>query len=213
MRLLSLILIAGLSGPTLAFSAAHAEERPKMEMSQVKDLLESTGLPQDDEIRKKFYWARTTPYDNPKLFLKLLVPNDWVSRPLTATPEQIAGDADHPVPLLEMGPKKAKDVTVQVMYMRVKPEVALDRFLMIYAGKSGLEVVGRQRGEFNNRPVEEALLRAESKEFGPHLTRLTVSRRGDLIFMIAASAKEAEFAKWKRTFATAVVTFDPSSKP
>ena len=67
----------------------------------------------------------------------------------------------------------------------------------------------RQRGAFNGRQVEEALLRMEDPRLGAFLVRMTVSRRGDRIFLVACSAREAAFARWRRPFGAAVVSFAP----
>jgi hypothetical protein len=176
----------------------------------IQELLQTTGLPSSEEVRRSFDRAQVTPFDNPQLAFAVLVPKDWQGRRVTATPRQLAEDRLAPVPLAELGPKTDRGVVLQVLYMRVPPDVTLPRFLLLYAERSGLKLLGRQRGTFNGRTVEEALLRASSPELGPHLIRLAVLRHGDLVFMISCSAREAAFPKWKRIFATAVVSFEPT---
>lgn len=202
------------AGKTARSKEAVAEQKEgPMDAEQLRDLLVTTGLPKDDEIRKSFYRAHTTPYNLPELYLEVLVPNDWEAHPVGVTRSEMAQDRERPIPLLEMAPKKAQDVKLQAFYVRVPKEVPLEKVLLSYAKSAGFQLLGRQHGDYNQRYVEEALLRMDSKDFGPHVTRLAASRRGDLVFMIACSARAAEFPRWKRVFATAVVTFDPSGKP
>ena len=95
----------------------------------------------------------------------------------------------------------------------MSPErVTLERFLLVYAEKSGFQIVKRQRGDFDGRKVEEALLRMNSPKYGVMLTRLTVSRRGEYVFLIAGSCKEADYGKWRQPFAVASLSFDPRGK-
>jgi hypothetical protein len=82
----------------------------------------------------------------------------------------------------------------------------------VYVEKAGFQFVKRQRGEFEGRQVEDALLRIDSPSLGRTLTRLTVSRRGDLIFMVAGSCREEEYGKWKQAFAVAALSFSPTGK-
>jgi hypothetical protein len=117
-----------------------------------------------------------------------------------------------PLPTGEFAPKGAEDVLVETRYIRVPDRVTLDRFMQVYVEKSGFEFVKRQRGDFDGRKVEDALLRMKSPKFGTMLTRLTVMRRGDYIFMVAGSCKESDYPKWRQAFAVASLSFNPVGK-
>lgn len=184
----------------------------KMDVNQLKEYLASEGLYSSEEVRRDLDRVQARPLGNPRLTFAVLVPKGWEDRPLGVSKEQIAADREKPVPLLEMGPrgKGSKEAVLEVRYMRVAADVTLERFLLTYAHASGFEILGRLRGTFNGRAVEEALLRMKDPQGVPYLTRLTVSRRGELLFMVAGSAREADFGKWRRPFGAAAVSFEPT---
>lgn len=72
-------------------------------------------------------------------------------------------------------------------------------------------ILARQTGEHNGRAMEEALLRRDS-ESGAVLTRFTAYRRGDYIFVVAGTAAEDQYPKYKRTLALTAASFDSSVK-
>src|SRR5262249_3620526 len=123
-------------------------------------------------------------------------------------------------PLAEMGPASDEDALLEVRSVRVPDHVTLERFVRLYAARSGHDIVAAQAGQFGpaQRPVFDALLRKTTREFGPTLTRLTVSRRpratwwrrGGRTFLAAGSAPGATFDRWKRVFGVAAVSFEPT---
>ena len=62
------------------------------------------------------------------------------------------------------------------------------------------------------RSVEEAVLRLPTKDFGPMLIRFTASRHGERIFVVAGSAPEKKYDKYKKVFAIAAIGFSPGLK-
>ncbi len=58
----------------------------------------------------------------------------------------------------------------------------------------------------------DALLQKLGSEEETYLTRLTVSRQGEYLFLVAGSATKGEYPKWKRTFGAAAVSFAPTGK-
>jgi outer membrane protein OmpA-like peptidoglycan-associated protein len=165
-----------------------------------------------EEMKNGFTNARVTPFDDPKLYFEVTIPNDWLSKPVTVSKEQLAADTQNQVPLAEFGPNDKANAVIEVRYMRVSPEVTPEQLLLTYAQKSGFETVLRQHAEFNGRKTEDALLRMRTADSGETLTRLTVVRRGDYIFMIASSAPAADYDKWRRIFGVAAISFDPVGK-
>ena len=165
-----------------------------------------------EQLKKDFVEFRVTAYEDRKLFFEITLPKGWENRPVSATREQLRKDDETPLPIGEFAPKGATDVLVETRYIRVPDRVTLDRFMAVYVDKSGFQFVKRQRGDFDGRKVEDALLRMNSPKFGVMLTRLTVMRRGDYIFMVAGSCKEADYPKWRQTFAVAALSFNPVGK-
>lgn len=173
--------------------------------------LASKDLYSPAEIQRELSRVTARPLSSPQLSFEMLVPKTFQERPVTVSDRAVLEDRDQPVPLLDMAPKGAKDVALEVRYLRVAPSIPLDRVLLTYAHASGLAVLLRQRGAFNGRPVEEALLRLQDQRLGAFLVRLTLSRRGDLVFFVAGTARESDFARYSRPFGAAAVSFAPLS--
>lgn len=175
----------------------------------VKDALPYLNLYSNEQLRSEFDLQKITPLGDAKLRFEMLVPKSWEAHPIQVSKQQLVMDSQVPVPLAEVGPRGRDDVMLEVRYLKVPPRVTLDRFMTTLAERSGYQIVARQRGDFNGRLVEDALVRMVTPQFGAVLTRITASRRGDLIFMVGGSAKEADYANWKRVFGAAALTFDP----
>ncbi len=193
------------------------EARPKRAVHQKEaavqeDLLPYVNVVPPDVLKRDFVNMRVTPYNDPKFYFEVTVPRSFESQPVQVTPQQLKEDADTPVPMAEFRPKGDKAVLIETRYVRVPERVTLDRFITVYVEKSGFQFVKRQRGDFEGRQVEDALLRIDSPALGKTLTRLTVSRRGDLVFMVAGSCPEKDYTKWKQAFGVAALSFSPTGK-
>lgn len=191
--------------------AARPAQAPAKEVV-LQDPIPFVDVVSPEQLKRDFVEMRVTAYNDPKLYFELTLPKNWESRPVTATREQLKKDDETPLPIGEFAPKGQDDVLVEARYIRVPLHVTLDRFITVYAEKSGFQFVKRQRGDFDGRKVEDALLRMTSPQLGATLTRLTVSRRGDLVFLVAGSCKEADFPKHRQAFAVAALSFNPVGK-
>ncbi len=162
-----------------------------------------------DEIKSSFTRLKVTPLKNRELYFEILVPNGWESTPIEVPAEVVKDDLNNQVPLAQIEPDN-EAVIVEVRYMRVPEDVSLTRFVKKYAEATGFELVTRQQGEFNQRQVEDVLLRKNTDKNIQELTRLTASRRGALVFFVASSCPAKDYERWKKTFAAAAISFDPS---
>jgi hypothetical protein len=185
----------------------HRKEAPVQE-----DLLPYVKVVPPDVLKRDYANMRVTPYNDPKFYFEVAVPRSFQNKPVQVTPQQLKEDSSTPVPMAEFAPKDGRQVLIEARYVRVPERVTLDRFIAVYAEQAGFEFVKRQRGDFEGRQVEDALVRVKSPELGETLTRLTVSRRGDLVFMVAGSCPEDDYPKWKQAFAVAALSFNPSGK-
>lgn len=88
----------------------------------------------------------------------------------------------------------------------------LKRILDVYAEKSGFKKALEAAGQYNERQVHEALLTIDSPDFGPMYTRLTLSRRGEIVSVVAGSAPVKDYDRYKKIFGLAAVTFAPVGK-
>jgi len=176
-------------------------------------LLPSDNLYSSDEIARLFVRAAVTPFDDPELRFAVLVPKEWTARDVEVTRAQLAEDARRPVTLAEFGPPGRADVLVNVSYARVPPHVTLDRFVEEFVRQLGLEFLARQRGDMNGRPVEDALVRMPRVEgAAPVVSRLTASRLGPRVFLLACSCREADHERFARGFGAAAVSFEPGAR-
>lgn len=177
-----------------------------------EDLLPHVNVVPPKVLEREYANMRVTPYNDPKFYFEVTVPRTFENQPVKVTREDLQADNASPVPMAEFRPKDDGSVLIEARYVRVPEKVSLDRFMAVYVEQAKFQFVKRQRGDYNGRQVEDALLRIESPALGATLTRLTVSRRGEFIFMVAGSCKEADYAKWKQAFAVAALSFSPTGK-
>lgn len=176
------------------------------------DLLPYVKVAPPEVIEREYTLMRVTPYNDPKFYFELTVPRSFESQTVKVSKQDLSEDSASPVPMGEFRPTGDKNVLIEARYVRVPEKVSLDKFIQVYVQQAGFKFVKRQRGDFEGRKVEDALLRIESPVHGNTLTRLTVSRRGDLVFLVAGSCPERDYAKWKQAFAVAALSFNPSGK-
>jgi hypothetical protein len=177
-----------------------------------EDLLPHTNVVAPEVVEREYTNMRVTPYGDRRFYFELTVPRAFDSQPIQVSREDLRDDAKSPVPMAEFRVEGDQTVLIEARYVRVPERVSLDRFMAVYVEQSGFQFVKRQRGEFNGRQVEDALLRIQSPSLGKTLTRLTVSRRGELVFLVASSCPERDYPKWKRAFAVAALSFSPTGK-
>lgn len=213
LRSIEAVLIAVVASIGWLGLPAAADAKPgKSKRAMQEDLLPHENVVPPKVLESAYARMRVTPYNDPRFYFELVVPRSFESQPVSVTREELARDDESPLPMGEFRPRNDATVLIETRYVRVPEKVALDRFLTVYAEQAKFEIVRRQRGEYSGRKIEEALLRIESPTLGKTLTRLTVSRRGDLVFMVAGSTREKDYPKWKQAFAVAALSFDPKGK-
>jgi hypothetical protein len=210
------VLLLSVAGAGCLAGAAQAQagkgESEKLDRAQLQALLPTSNLGSSADLANNYVRQRITPLGNPKLYFEIPVAKGWDSRPIEASREELAADDKSLVPLALITPDNGDgSVALEVRYMRVPEKATLERFLEAYPEQAGFTVLGRQNGEFNGRVVKEELLRMETKDFGPVLTRLAAMRKGDRFLIVAGSAPEKEYEKVKNIFAVAIIGFDPDA--
>lgn len=211
----TVVLLAATCACLLLSSIAHAgpgRGERKKEKAVQQGLLPHVNVVAPEVLERDYANMRVTPYDDPAFYFEVTVPLSFENQPVQVTRQQREEDASTPVPMAEFTPRGDRSVLIEARYVRVPENVSLDRFMEVYVEQSGFQFVKRQRGEYEGRQVEDALLRVTSPTLGATLTRLTVSRRGDLVFLVAGSCRESDYPKWKRAFAVAALSFDPRGK-
>ncbi|HKE19645.1 MAG TPA: hypothetical protein VKB80_32435 [Kofleriaceae bacterium] len=190
----------------------HGSHKDHKEAAVQDDLLPYQKVAPPEVIKRDYVNMRVTPYNDPKFYFEVTVPTSFQNQPVKVSPQQLKEDSASPVPMAEFAPRDGRKVLIEARYVRVPEKVTLERFMAVYVEQSGFEFVKRLRGEFEGRQVEDALVRVKSPELGQTLTRITVSRRGDLVFIVAGSCPEDDYAKWKQAFAVAAISFSPTGK-
>ncbi len=211
------VIVLGAGAVTAEALAAGQEpkksESAKMDRARVMSLLPTGGWT-DADLARDYVNQRITPMGDPKLYFEIPVHKSWNSRPFEVDKRELANDDKGLVPLARITPNNEDEgVVLEVRYMRVPEKATLEKFLEQYPKAAGFTVLGRQKGEYNGRIVEEALLRMDTKDFGPMLTRLAATRKGDRILVVAGSAPEKKYEKMKNIFAVAIIGFDPDATP
>lgn len=174
-------------------------------------MLPYANLYSSQEIAENFNRLKFKPLDDPGLSFEVLAPRDWEEDPIELTPAQLEQDKMVQIALADLTPKDNDDVRLEVRYIKASDDTNLGGFVRAFATKNGFELLGRQPGDFNGRQVEDALLRAQSKDKGATLMRVTASRHGDRIFVVAASCPEKDYDQWKKVFGAAAVSFSPAA--
>ena len=211
----AVMMLAAACACLLVSSIAHAgpgRGGKKKETAVQQGLLPHVNVVEPDVLERDYVNMRVTPYGDPAFRFEVTVPRSFANQPVEVTRQQREEDASTPVPMAELTPRGDRSVLIEARYVRVPENVSLDRFIEVYVEQAGFQFVKRQRGEFEGRQVEDALLRVSSPTLGNTLTRLTVSRRGDLVFLVAGSCREADYPKWKQAFAVAALSFKPTGK-
>jgi hypothetical protein len=209
------VVLAAACACMLLSSIAHAgpgRGGHKKEKAVKQGLLPHVDVVAPDVLERDYVNMRVTPYGDPAFRFEISVPRDFESQPVQVTPQQRREDNATPVPMVELTPRDDHDVLIEVRYVRVPERVSLDRFIEVYVAQAGFTFVKRQRGDFQGRQVEDALLRVTSPKLGETLTRLTVSRRGDIVHLVAGSCREADYPRWKQAFAVAALSFQPTDR-
>jgi hypothetical protein len=174
-------------------------------------MLPVADLYKPDEIKEAFDRQKITPFDDPKFYFEILVPKNWDSRPHSVSKQDFeeaqAGKAMVGMAVFTPNSENEKDMIINVYFMRVPTRVQLADWMDIILKNMDCRVLARQRGEYNERVVEDALLEKDVE--GHVLTRFTASRHGDYIFVVSGSAAEEQYPKCKSIFGMAAVTFNP----
>jgi len=173
-------------------------------------LLPANNLFNAEEIRAGFNRLKVKPLDKAELQFEMLTPKDWESRPITVAPDQLAADYEEFVPLAEIAPPGLDNVVLQVRYIRPGASATLVQLIDAFAKATGFQVVTRRAGRYNKREVEDALL-SVSHDLGTLYSRFTLSRHGDLVFLVAGSAPETEYGEYAKIFGLAAVSFTPTA--
>ncbi len=176
------------------------------------DLLPVSDLATPDQLQAGYDRQQITPMGDKKFQFEILVPKDWDSQPFEVSKADV-DEAEAGKSLLRMAvftPKsQSEQAVIETHFMRVPVGVELEIWMNKILELMDGEVLARQRGEYNERKVEDALLKKNS-ENGTVFMRFTASRHGDYILTVMSATPERDYDKFKRIFGLAAVTFDPT---
>jgi hypothetical protein len=197
------ILTRALSGWTPA-AVPQTTAVPASTQLPFGDLLAS------DEFKKTFAAHQFTPFGDGKFSFSIFIPNTWESRVSEVDPDQITHDTEAPVPLAEFAPGGADDVGINVQYLRVPADKPLTAVIDDYAKTNNGTLVARQHLDSRERSIEDALMKSNADDLGAMLTRVSVVRRGAIVFIYTGWSVEAKYEKSKRIFGAALESFVPT---
>lgn len=166
------------------------------------------ALPTPEEIATRYVAFTATPLGRKALEFKVLVPREFQEQPLQLDQATLLFDDALFVPLARFaGPAgeqpKAAPPVVEVSYLRLRRELELGDFVDDYLREQDVPVVASTAARFNDEPVVDVTVTE-----GGRRARLAFRKAGALVFLVAASADEAEFARHAGAFAAALVSFE-----
>ena len=173
-------------------------------------------MPGAQQLRQSYANFTYRSLDRKDLTFHLAIPkSDWRDIPVALSPENLKEDNLHLISLAkQMAPENEKgEAKIEVVYMRMDLDISLSDFVDLFLQnyETMFEVLARREGRYNNRKVEEVLLRSE-QDSKPYIIRMTFSHHGDLFFGVFASALESEFLRYTEPFTVAAVTFEMHQK-
>jgi hypothetical protein len=177
-----------------------------------QDQLPTGSLFSSEELAKGFGSHQFTPFGDPKFSLEILVPTGWESHLSDYDPSQLTHDTESPVPMIEFYPNGADDLGVNVQYMRLPGDKPMSSLVDLYAKNNNGTIAARQPLDLPERKGEDFLMKTTDDSLGPVLNRVMVFRRGDIVFIATAWSVEDKYEKYKKVFATVLVSFSPTGK-
>lgn len=201
----------GAAGNSIASGSSGDAGRAAISTVDLTEMLPYANLYSSQELKANFNKMTFKPLGDPALSFEVLAPTDWEEDPVELTAAQLEQDRMVQIALAGLTPKDNENVRLEVRYLRAGDDTNLGGFLKAFASKNNLELLGRQPADFNGRQVEDVLLRTQDKAKEPVLFRLTASRHGDRIFVVASSCPEKDYPQWKRVFGEAAVSFCPAT--
>ncbi len=214
-RLRIATLVAGWVVVSCGFSTgarAHAPSPPTPQVapSNAQEQLPFGNLLASDEFSKTFGAHQFTPFGDSKFSFSISTPNGWESRVSEVDPDQIAHDSDAPVPVAEFAPGGADDVGINIQYMKVPTTTPLATVIDNYIKANNGTLATRQQLSSKGLNLEDALMKSTADDLGPLLTRVSVLRRGTIVFIYTGWCVEEKYEKYKRTFGAALESFTPA---
>ena len=163
------------------------------------------------EPRKSFGAHQFTPFGDSKFTFTISTPSGWESHLSEVDPDQIAHDTDAAVPIAEFYPSGADDVGISVQYIKVPAEKALATVVDEYVKANNGAVVTRQQLDYKSHSLEDALMKSNNDDLGPILTRVTLLRRGTIVFIYSGWSVADNYDKYKRLFGAVLESFTPAA--
>jgi hypothetical protein len=189
-------------GPFAAAPQAASSAAP--EQLPFGDLLAS------GEFSQTFGAHQFTPFGDSQFSFAISIPNRWESHLSEVDPDQLAHDSEAPVPVAEFAPGGADDVGINVQYLEVPAETPLATVIDNYVKANNGTLVTRQQLDSKGRSMEDALMKSTADDLGPLLTRVTLLRRGTIVFIFTGWCVEEKYEKYKRIFGAALESFTPT---
>jgi len=171
-------------------------------------------LPSQQQISQSYFNFTYRPFKRKDLTFDILVPtNNWRDTPPTVSPEALDQETTSLIPLAQqLAPEsETGEAKIQVFYTRMGLEISLYDFVNVFIEQNRLDVLLRREAVYNNRDVDEILVRSV-QENRIYNQRIAFSRHGGRVFMVSCSALESEYGRYVQHFALAVVSFTVHQK-
>ncbi len=170
----------------------------------------SNKLPDTTHLKNEYTNLSTKPFGREDLAFSLLIPSNWRDEKVTVKTEQLENDSQNWILLTtQLSPEEEKsEAAIQVAYIRLDLEMGLSDYMDQHVEANNYTVLLRRQGVYNEREVEEVLVRINDQ-----IARITFSRHGDRIFAVICSSPESEYQRHAMSFAAAVISFGLKKEP
>ncbi len=164
-----------------------------------------------EEITEQFVNLSTEPFGREDLAFQLLVPKDFRDSLVKISPQQADSPQSQFTPITrQLGPKGHAQIEVQ--YIQLDLEVGLEDWVTHYLESIPVDLLLRKSRVFNQRAVEDIVVRS-TQQGQNYIARMTFSRHGGRIFMVACSSEEIFFNHYTKLFGAAAISFSLDKPP
>ena len=134
----------------------------------------SNKLPDTTHLKNEYTNLSTKPFGREDLAFSLLIPSNWRDEKVTVKTEQLENDSQNWILLTtQLSPEEEKsEAAIQVAYIRLDLEMGLSDYMDQHVEANNYTVLLRRQGVYNEREVEEVLVRINDQ-----IARITFSRQ------------------------------------
>jgi len=157
-----------------------------------------------DEAIKRFDLRKETPFENPELAYKILIPKTWVAETIYAQSKDLEIDKLKPLGIYKGPAKGGANPFVQIQATRLTREVSAANWLRLYAILTNRKMIAAKSISAHFADC----VMGYDIEGAKFMARATALINGDRLFYLANLAIAGIYEEYKETFGVCVVSFN-----